>query len=90
LPLAYRPTDPPRGCDACRNTGYRGRTAIYEILPFSDAIKELTVERAPSTHIKRKACELGMRTLRESGWQRICRGETTFEEVLRVTADSDI
>jgi type II secretory ATPase GspE/PulE/Tfp pilus assembly ATPase PilB-like protein len=79
-----------RGCDACRNTGYRGRTAIYEILPFSDAIKELTVARAPSTHIKRKACELGMRTLRESGWQRICRGETTFEEVLRVTADSDI
>ncbi|MBN2309719.1 MAG: type II/IV secretion system protein, partial [Candidatus Hydrogenedentes bacterium] len=79
-----------RGCEACRNTGYRGRVAIYEILPFSNAIKELTVQRQPSTAIKRKACQLGMRTLRESGWQRIRRGDTTFEEVLRVTSESDI
>jgi type II secretion system protein E len=77
------------GCDACRFTGYRGRKAIYEILPFSNAIKDLTVERRPATEIKRKGRALGMKTLRESGWSRICDGTTTFEEVMRVTVDSD-
>ncbi|MBI5094900.1 MAG: type II/IV secretion system protein [Candidatus Hydrogenedentes bacterium] len=76
-----------RGCDACRNTGYKGRLAIYEILPFSAAIKDLTVQRAPATEIKRKGREFGMRTLRESGWIRIYEGKTTFEEVMRVAAD---
>ena len=79
-----------RGCDACRHTGYRGRLAIYEILPFSNAIKDLTVQRATSLDIKRKAVELGMRTLRASGWNRAYSGKTTFEEVLRVTAESEI
>ena len=95
--LGKRPGDTPGavfkrgvGCDACRQTGYRGRIAIYEILPFSNAIKEMTIRREPSTHIKRKAVELGMRTLRNSGWQRICQGKTTFEEVVRVTAESDM
>ena len=79
-----------RGCDQCRNTGYRGRLAIYEILTFSNAIKELTVQRAPSTTIKQKACQLGMKTLRDAGWSRILDGITTFEEILRVTTDVDI
>ena len=79
-----------RGCDACRHTGYRGRVAIYEILPFVNEIKELTIRRAPSTEIKRTACALGMRTLRDSGWMRIFRGETTIEEVLRVTSDTEL
>jgi type II secretion system protein E len=79
-----------RGCDACRHTGYKGRVALYEILPFSNAIKELTNQRAPSTHIKRKACEAGMRTLREAGWVQVCRGLTTLEEVMRVTSDADL
>ncbi len=78
-----------KGCEACRHTGYRGRIAIYEILPFTTAIKEMTIQREPSTHIKRKAMELGMRTLRHSGCVRIAQGLTTFEEVLRVTAESD-
>lgn len=78
-----------RGCDACRNTGYKGRIAIYEILPFSPPIKDLTVKRAPSTEIKRKGRELGMRTLREAGWLRILEGRTTFEEVIRVATDGD-
>lgn len=76
-----------KGCDACRNTGYKGRLAIYEILPFTGAIKDLTVRRSPATEIKRKGRELGMRTLRESGWLRIYEGKTTFEEVMRVAAD---
>jgi type II secretory ATPase GspE/PulE/Tfp pilus assembly ATPase PilB-like protein len=78
------------GCDACRFTGYRGRRAIYEIMPFTNIIRHMTVERRTATDIKRKACETGMRTLRESGWARICEGATTFEEVMRVTVDSDL
>ena len=78
------------GCEACRNTGYRGRFAVYEILPFSSSIKDLTNERAPSTEIKRKGIELGMKTLRGSGWIQACRGKTTLEEVRRVTADADV
>ncbi len=79
-----------RGCDACRHTGYRGRVAIYEMLTFSNPIKEMTYQRAPSTEIKRKARQLGMKTLRESGWAQVCRGKTTIEDVLRVTSDSDV
>jgi type II secretion system protein E len=79
-----------KGCEHCRNTGFHGRVAIYEILPFSPVIKRMTVERATSADVKRKACERGMRTLRESGWNRVCQGATTIEEVLRVTAESDM
>jgi len=79
-----------QGCDMCRHTGYRGRVAIYEILPFSNPIKELTVQRSPSTVIKEKGRALGMKTLREAGCLRICDGTTTFEEILRVTAEADL
>ena len=78
------------GCEQCRHTGYAGRIAIAEILPFTQAIKELTVEREPSNKIKNKGRELGMKTLREAGWMRAQSGDTTVEEVLRVTADTDI
>jgi type II secretory ATPase GspE/PulE/Tfp pilus assembly ATPase PilB-like protein len=77
------------GCDACRNTGYKGRVAICEVLSFTPDIKELTVTRATSLDIKRKGRELGMRTLREAGWERVMTGDTSVEEVLRVTADTD-
>lgn len=76
-----------RGCESCRHTGYRGRLAICEILPFSNEIKDLTVQRATAYLIKRKAIEQGMTTLRASGWHHVCQGVTTVEEVLRVTAD---
>lgn len=79
-----------RGCDDCRNTGYNGRQAIYEILPFSERICDMTIERASANDIKRQAIREGMRTLRVSGWNAICRGETTFEEVMRVTVDSGV
>ncbi len=78
------------GCELCRYTGYKGRLAIYEILPFTDEIKDLTVQRRSSVEIKRKALDQGMRTLRHSGWRRICEGITTVEEVLRVTADAEV
>jgi len=79
-----------RGCEACRQTGYRGRIALYEILPFSNPIQELTNNRASSAEIKRKGRELGMKTLREAGWRRVCRGDTTLDEVMRVTSDADV
>ena len=78
------------GCEACRHTGYKGRRAIYEILPFTPDIKHLTVERASAIDIKDKALAEGMRTLRRSGWLRVVDGDTTIEEVLRVTADAEV
>lgn len=79
-----------RGCDACRNTGYKGRVALYEILPFTPEIKTLTVQRSNALDIKDAALRQGMRTLRSSGWYRATNGVTTLEEVLRVTADAEV
>jgi type II secretion system protein E len=79
-----------KGCPACRNTGYKGRVAIYEILPFAPAIKEMTVRQATAAEIKRTARQAGMRTLREAGFLRIREGITTMEEVLRVSSDADV
>jgi type II secretory ATPase GspE/PulE/Tfp pilus assembly ATPase PilB-like protein len=77
------------GCEKCRHTGYRGREAVFEILPFWPEIKRLTVERAPANIIKKEALSLGMRTLLEDGWERIVDGITTFEEVLKVARESE-
>ncbi len=77
------------GCEECLHTGFRGRLAIYEILAFSERIKEMTVQRATAVEIKKEALKQGMQTLRASGWQRVHAGDTTPEEVLRVTADAD-
>jgi len=73
------------GCRQCRGTGYRGRTGIYELLAATDEIRRLAAERTPSNVIKRAAMEAGMRTLRQDGWRKVCRGQTTVAEVLRVT-----
>ncbi len=78
------------GCDECRHTGYRGRQAIYEMLAFTNEIKEMTVERRTALEIKQLALRQGMKTLRHSGWQRVRKGQTTVEEVLRVTADAEL
>ncbi len=78
-----------RGCEYCRLTGYRGRTAIYETLVNSERIRELTLQRSPSTEILRAALAEGMRTLRQAGWEKVRKGVTTVEEVLRVTQSDD-
>lgn len=72
-----------KGCPACNNTGYRGRTAIFEIMLMSDQIRELIMENASHQTIREKAREQGMRTLRESGLLKIFDGITTIEEVSR-------
>jgi type IV pilus assembly protein PilB len=74
-----------KGCDACNNTGYKGRKGIYELLKVTDPIRELINERAPTVTLKQKAVELGMVTLRQDGFRSIFAGDTTVEEVLRYT-----
>lgn len=73
------------GCDNCNGTGYKGRMGIFEVLPIGNEIRELIMKRATARDIKDKAVALGMRTLREDGLQKVMKGITTVEEVLRVT-----
>jgi type IV pilus assembly protein PilB len=74
-----------KGCDACNNTGYKGRKGIYELLRITDPIRKLINERAPTVTLKQKAVELGVVTLRQDGLRSIFAGDTTVEEVLRYT-----
>ena len=74
------------GCFECRLTGYRGRSGIFEILEIDEKVKELINEEADVQTIKREAVRRGMKTLRQSALRKLADGETTFEEVLRVTA----
>ncbi len=76
-----------RGCPACSETGYRGRTGIYEILLVSETIRQLIMKKADSGTIGCQAVGEGMRTLRQDGARKIIQGITTLEEVLRVTQD---
>jgi len=75
------------GCDNCLDTGYLGRTGIFELLVIDDDIKELISKRRGSHIIKKAAIEKGMSTLREDGLRKALAGETTLEEVCRVTQD---
>ena len=71
------------GCDYCNNTGYKGRIALYEVMPVDDEMREQILLRAQSREIKKKATEKGMITLRRSGLIKIKNGITSIEEVLR-------
>jgi type II secretion system protein E len=73
------------GCEECRQQGYQGRKGIYELLLVSEAIRPLIMNRSSATAIAQRAMEAGMRTLRNDGWIKVKAGETTIEEVLRVT-----
>jgi general secretion pathway protein E len=74
----------PKGCLDCRNTGYRGRQGIYEILPLSPAVQELLDKQTGLDLIRRQGMKEGMRSLRVSGAQKVAAGDTTIEEVMRV------
>jgi general secretion pathway protein E/type IV pilus assembly protein PilB len=73
------------GCPHCRNIGYRGRSGVYELLASSDPIRELVERNASAREIKRAAIQEGMLTLRMDGWRKVLAGETSVEEVVRVT-----
>jgi len=74
-----------KGCESCKHTGYKGRTAIYEFLVMNEDIRDMVFKRASSDQIKKKALQLGMHTLRMDGWEKIKAGITTLNEVIRVT-----
>jgi type IV pilus assembly protein PilB len=74
----------PLGCGACSNTGYRGRTGLYEVMPVTEELERLTVDRAPSEEIRRTAIEQGMLELRTDGLMKALNGETSIEEIARV------
>ncbi len=76
-----------QGCPACLNTGFKGRSGIYELLLIDDDIRSLIIKNADSNAIKKEAVRKGMKTLLKDGADKILRGITTVEEVLRVTQD---
>jgi len=78
-----------KGCKECSNTGYKGRTGIYEILLLNDEIRKLIVDKSSSNIIKEKAVKTGMRTLMQDGWDKVLAGITTPEEVIRVTQEEE-
>ena len=75
----------PLGCEACRGTGYRGRSGIYEIMKVDEEIENLVLEGAAGHRIQQEAVSKGMRTLRDSGLRKVVDGVTSLEEVLQVT-----
>jgi general secretion pathway protein E len=74
-----------KGCEKCRGTGYMGRTCILEMMPFSESIRKMTHADIDVDALRSKAREEGMRTLRESAIEKMLKGVTTYQEVLRVT-----
>ena len=78
-----------KGCEECANTGFRGRVALYEVMPLSEELRELVLIGASSIEIKRKAMTLGMKTLRLSGLSKVREGATTIEEIVRVTMSDE-
>ena len=78
-----------KGCEHCKNTGYKGRTALFELMSVDDAIRELVLGKASSSQIRTVAQRNGMRTLRDSGIQKVYAGLTTIEEVVKETMAAD-
>ncbi len=74
-----------RGCIECAGTGYRGRTAIHELLDLTDPIREIILEKKPSSEVRKLAQQEGMHFLRESALDRVRRGLTTLKEINKVT-----
>ncbi len=74
-----------RGCENCNDTGYKGRSGIYELLEINDAVRTMINERVPAVVMRQKAVELGMSTIRDDGLRLIFEGKTTVEEVVKYT-----
>ncbi len=75
-----------KGCEECRHTGYRGRVGLYEVMPLSPTLKKMVTDDASAAEIKQQALREGMVTLRRDGLEKMKRGLTTLEEVLRETS----
>lgn len=79
-----------KGCESCKFTGYRGRTAIHEFLVLNEEIREMVLNHRSADQIRKKAMSFGMRTLRNDGIEKVLKGLTTAGEVIRVTPKEDI
>jgi type IV pilus assembly protein PilB len=77
------------GCVECNNTGYKGRQGVYEVMPISTGIRDLILDRAPTSEIKSLAVQEGMLTLRAHGLIKLRAGLTTAEEVLKETSKDE-
>lgn len=77
------------GCERCNQTGYKGRTAIHEIMVNSPDLRKLVMKKASSIKIKHLAVEEGMRTLRMDGWEKVLLGQTTTQDILRITQEDE-
>jgi len=73
-----------RGCERCRQTGYRGRIGVFELMPVSDHLRDLILRKAPTHELRQAGLEAGMMTLKQDAMQKILEGTTTMEEALRV------
>jgi general secretion pathway protein E len=76
------------GCEKCRETGFMGRTSLYETMVMTEAVKRLTLQRAAAYELKKQAIADGMTTLQHAGWKKALAGVTTLEEVLSVTEEA--
>jgi len=74
-----------RGCHHCGQSGYIGRTGIYELLPMTTGIKESIIKKLPAEGVRKRAAEEGVRTMRADGIRKVMTGITTLEELARVT-----
>jgi general secretion pathway protein E len=79
-----------KGCEHCRHTGYQGRTAIYEICVVTEPLRKLIMQKKDGGELKQCAIAEGMETLRQDGWRRVATGNTTIEEVVRVTQTDEV
>ena len=75
-----------RGCPNCNNTGYKGRVALYEVMPFNDELKDLVLQGCSTAELKAESIRIGMKSLRMAGLTKILDGTTTLDEVVRVTS----
>ena len=78
------------GCEQCRQTGYQGRAAIYEICLITEPLRRLIMQKRDGGELKQCAIAEGMETLRQDGWRRVAQGKTTIEEVVRVTQTDEV
>ncbi len=72
------------GCEKCNNTGYMGRIAIYEVMPVSEKLSKLIIEKAAAAEIQKQAMDEGMLTMKQDGYVKVLEGITTMDEVVRV------
>lgn len=79
-----------KGCRECSNTGYKGRCGIFEMLIINDVIREMIFEKSSSAEIRNKAIEMGMKTLKDDGKNKVLKGITTISEVLRLTQTGEL